>query len=232
MVTVISDSGQVSDTEKTPQALASLMHPDRFAPFLTAANGDPQRAVNLYAWNIEVSSAFWGSFHMLEVSLRNTLHARLSQIAGKEEWWTTDLPIHNFERKQINDALQKVAKSQTTPTPGHVIAELNFGFWVGLLANNYHAGLWVNTLEFAFPNYSGLRRDLHFKLERLRKLRNRIAHHEPIYGRDLKLDYEMICFIIDYISPEISIWVKTLSRVSDVLSNKTSRVDGSSKLSF
>jgi len=46
---------------------------------------------------------------------------------------------------------------------------------------------------------TGLRRTLHEDLERLRKLRNRIAYHEPIFDRNLAIDHEKICGLIGHI---------------------------------
>lgn len=146
--------------------------------------------------------------------------------------WEADIPIHDADRDSIVQAQRKVNERQDVPTPGHVIAELHFGFWVGLFANNYHSALWVNRLESAFPNYSGTRKDLHVDLERLRKLRNRIAHHEPIYRRELQIDFRLICKVIRYIDTDISELVDSLSRVEEVIERKTHRIDGTIGLSF
>jgi hypothetical protein len=34
---------------------------------------------------------------------------------------------------------------------GHVVAELNFGFWIGMLANRYHQRLWEKNLYTRSP---------------------------------------------------------------------------------
>ena len=235
MVLAITDKSQSRKSSVVgDQSLrfASFIHPDRFAPFLEATGLDSAKAVNLYMWNIEVSSAFWGGFHLLEVSIRNAIHTKFVEHAVMEEWWEADIPIHDAERDSIFEAQRKVSALQDAPTPGHVIAELHFGFWVSLFANNYHSALWVNRLENAFPNYSGTRKDLHVDLERLRKLRNRIAHHEPIYRRDLRFDFQLICSVIRYIDNDISELVYSLSRVEEVIEKKNHRIDGIIGLSF
>lgn len=235
MVLAITDKNQASNTSTVgDQSLkfASFIHPDRFAPFLEATGHESTKAVNLYMWNIEVSSTFWGGFHMLEVSIRNAIHTKFVEHTMMEDWWEADVPIHDIDRDSITEAQKKVNELQDVPTPGHVIAELHFGFWVGLFANNYHSALWVNRLENAFPNYSGTRKDLHVDLERLRKLRNRIAHHEPIYRRDLRIDFRLICKVIRYIDNDISELVDSLSRVEEVIERKNHRIDGTIGLSF
>ena len=235
MVLAITDMSQSPKTSAVgDQSLkfANFIQPDRFAPFLEATGQESTKAVNLYIWNIEVSSAFWGGFHMLEVSIRNAVHTKFVEYAMMEDWWEADIPIHKAERNSILDAQRKVNELQDLPTPGHVIAELHFGFWVGLFANKYHSALWVNRLENAFPNYSGTRKNLHADLERLRKLRNRIAHHEPIYKRDLQIDFQSICKVIRYIDNDISELVNSLSRVEEVIEKKNHRIDGTIGLSF
>jgi hypothetical protein len=44
-------------------------------------------------------------------------------------------------------------------------------------------------------------------LDELRKLRNRIAHHEPIFTRDLKKDFELMVEIVEQRSPLVSSWM-------------------------
>lgn len=170
---------------------------------------------------------------MLEVSFRNALHEQLTLLAGQEDWWLKQSNLlHDFEKDEIAKAISRATRVHAQSTPGHVVAELRFAFWVGLLANDYHKSLWQNRLERAFPDFSGLRTELHFNLDRLRKLRNRIAHHEPVHDRDLRSDSELIYFILGYIDPAVAAWVDELSRIPEVLSQRSSRIDGSSKLTF
>ena len=196
------------------QTLARLLSPQRFDTFVRAAGGDLETALRLYAWNIEISSAFWGSFHMLEVSLRNTLHTQLVTLAKRDDWWNARLLLprdskkdllHNDTKKIVQEAISTAKGKQTAKgeelESGHVVAELSFGFWIGMLANRYHQRLWEKTFVHTFPHYTGLRIPLHDDLERLRKLRNRIAHHEPIFKRNLAIDHDKICGLIGFTLP-------------------------------
>jgi hypothetical protein len=71
-------------------ALPRLLNTDRFGTYLAASDGGPARAVRLHSWNIEVSAALWGPFHILEITLRNTVHDRLADRAGRQDWWRSD----------------------------------------------------------------------------------------------------------------------------------------------
>lgn len=169
----------------TLPALPRLLSTDRFGTYLAASDGDQARAVRLYSWNIEVSAALWGPFHILEITLRNALHDRLVARAGRQDWWRSDrVPLRGDHPQRLHEAMAVAGRNHGTgTTTGHVVAELGFGFWIGLLANRYHQSLWIPTLREAFPGFDGRRRHLHADLERLRKLRNRTAHHEPVFAR-------------------------------------------------
>ena len=107
--------------------------------------------------------------------------------------------------------------------PHRVVAALSFGFWVSLLGRggrgtDYERTLWRPALRDAFPHCSRLtRRQAHGPLNSLRSLRNRIAHHEPIFSRNLDEDHERILEISGWISPATRAWIEHHSRVPAVL---------------
>ena len=184
-------------------------------------------------WNIEVASAFWGSFNVLEVALRNVIHAELSALAGRDDWWNAQIGLHQFEQSRVADAIGAARRAKgAAALPGHVVAELSLGFWTGLLANRYHQRLWVPALHAAFPHLVGRRRELHRKLESLRKLRNRIAHHEPVFARNLTADHERLLGILGAISPVAVDWVKQNSRVPQAISRQTDVITGTQSTMF
>jgi hypothetical protein len=71
-------------------------------------------------------------------------------------------------------------------------------FWERLLTRwppgklNYEMALWRPALHRAFPDSRRRRAEVHKPLPGLRDLRNRIAHHEPIFSRDLVAEYQTI----------------------------------------
>lgn len=221
------------ELQVTDRELTRLLNADRLATYLAACDNVDADAQRLYAWNIEVSAAFWGGFNVLEVALRNVIHHELSALAGQEDWWNAQIGLHQFEQQRVSDALSsaKRAKGQGA-LPGHVVAELNFGFWTGLLANRYHQRLWVPALHAAFPYLTGSRRELHRKQESLRKLRNRIAHHEPIFARGLAEDHDRLLEVLGAMSPVAVDWVQQNSRVPQVLSRRTAVTAGTINTTF
>jgi hypothetical protein len=52
--------------------------------YLTEFSGDEVRAIALYNWNVEVSSAIWELLSYVEIALSNTIanHSDLMQLAN------------------------------------------------------------------------------------------------------------------------------------------------------
>jgi len=214
-------------------AIPALLSLDRHSTYLSATGGDAAQAVRLYSWNVAVSSALWGDFHVLEVTLRNALHEQLSEYAGQDDWWTTPMPLHISEIRRVSEAVRAVSSLKgPAATPGHVVADLSFSFWTGLLANRYHQRLWVPALRYAFPHISCTRRDLHRDLERLRRLRNRTAHHEPVFARDLPSDHSKVLRVLGMISPAARAWVAHDTRIPAVLAARHPTVIGQRPTTF
>jgi hypothetical protein len=192
----------------------------RLGPYLGAFGGDRRAAARLYAWNIQVSSAFQAPLGCLEVACRNAMHQRLAGLFGRDDWWVApDLRLHYTANHIVTDAIAEVQRRGNPLTPGRVIAELPFGFWVSLLGSgtDYETRLWRPALRRAFPGYRGRRPPLHQELDEARKLRNRIAHHEPLHRRDLAADHARVMRLLAYISPGYAAWVAEHDRVPEVL---------------
>lgn len=115
---------------------------------------------------------------------------------------------------------------------GQAVAELSLGFWTAPLANRYHQRLWERGLSQAFPLLDGQRRELHRKIESLRKLRNRIPHHELIHARNLSQDHADLLGVLHVISPAAVGWVECNSRVPGIVSDRDAIVAGEKETKF
>ena len=200
--------------------LRAIASDARVEPYLVACDGNRRAAVRLYAWNIQISAAFQASLGCLEVACRNAMHHELSGLFGREDWWRApELRLHHVADRIVTDAVDVISRRRERQTPGRIVAELPFGFWVSLLGSgaDYETRLWRPALRHAFPGYRGRRTPLHQELDDGRRLRNRIAHHEPIYGRDLVKDHERTLRLLTHISADYAAWVRGHDRVPDVL---------------
>lgn len=208
----------------------------RLKVYLAAANGDAVIAERLYWWNIEVSAAFYGPLHCLELALRNALDVQLRSAYARDTWWDV-APLTGSGRFMVAAAEAKCRRRGTGPVAADdVVAQLSFGFWTSLLSNSrgsqYDRRLWVPTLHRAFPHYRGRRNQLHENLETMRLLRNRIMHHEPVHHRDLAADHRKIYQLLRFIDPVSAKEASALDRVPAVLSHRQAVCDGSRPPTF
>lgn len=232
---VPSDASDGSSSAPVPVGmLFRLLSTERMATYAAECAEDMEQALRLYAWNTAVSAALWGSFNILEVTLRNAVDRQLAELAGRTDWWRGENLLRDQESRIAQDAVRaaKRTHSDLEIQPGHTVAELTLGFWVGLLANRYHQRLWVPALHRAFPYWHETRRELHRRLESLRKLRNRVAHHEPIFARKLVVDHDQLLEVLEGIAPEAAAWVRQNSRVPDVLSRRAQIIAGADSTTF
>lgn len=195
-------------------AIEGALSSDRFARYLNAAS-DKSEALELYRWNAAISGAFYGPLQCLEVGLRNAVHDRLSVPYG-QSWYALPTLLSARDQATAREARETIERLGKPVTSGRVIAELSFGFWVGLFSNAYDQTIWRTDLYKLFSPRPQ-RHELFNKLDRLRTLRNRIAHHEPIFQRQLVDDYGRICEVLRSFAPELCDWTEFHSRVLDVL---------------
>lgn len=188
------------------------------------ASASGARALALYDWNTQVSGAFYESLHYLEVGLRNAMDAELTAWARQHgtagSWF--DCPVIRLtdtSRRKVREASKRVTASGATMNHGKVVAELTFGFWWSLLADEYNRRLWEPCLKNAFDGSVRCRR-LHSELDELRKLRNRMAHHEPIHVRDLAADFARLLDSAGRIASDLKAHIEATSRVLDVLATR------------
>ena len=227
--------------------LERLISPERFATYVAECSGDRERAVALYHWTGRLSGALTEDLRCLEVVYRNTVHQALTahhqHLAGrpygtawfdepawvKHHWW--DQPA----RHALNEARQRAGhRPPTRSRPGAVVAELNFGFWRYVIAARYEQSFWLPALDQRFRGLPGRRpgqrrAHLESRVQVLHKLRNRIAHHEPIFkptqflgtgGTPISYTIadqaEMLTEILDWIDPDCANWLRTATTVPTI----------------
>ncbi len=128
---------------------------------------------------------------MWEVSLRNRLNEFLVW-KYKNSWpyeQRLERSLTNNEQRRLSETIlrqRQKRKIQSVPVDP-IVADLSAGFWVGLLTKSYDVPFsWRYNLARIFPNDKGLtREDASTICDGLLDIRNRIAHHEPIYHREL-----------------------------------------------
>lgn len=191
--------------------------------YLTATGGDPQQAVELYGWNARVSAALMLPAHFAEVTTRNAVADALTEVYGPRWPWEATFerslpeqrgPGYNARR----DLIEVRRREQTT---GKVIAELRFAFWQAMFTARHDVRLWIPHIATQFPAAAHepkrLRARVYSDLDTIRQLRNRIAHHEPIFARDLHTDLGRMLDLIRLRSPATAAWVRDMEDATATL---------------
>ena len=215
-------------TEETLTEIETALSHERLRPYLDAARGDRARALRLYLWNTAVSAAFYGPLQGLEVVLRNAIHRHLSKRYGSAWYGNLDAGLDRGASERIRQALSELVRDGSTTDAPRLVSTLSFGFWVSLLGSggrlesgrkaNYEMTLWRPALRQVFAHCATLtRKQAHGPLNALRILRNRIAHHEPIFARNLTADHARILEVMGWISPGIRTWTAHHSRLPALL---------------
>lgn len=204
------------------RAVVAAMSTTRLDGYLAHCHPDQAAAVELYAWNSRVSAAFWETLGHLEIAVRNRLADKMlerHQLRGRSGSWLDDPhgELDTRARKEIAQARDRVRRNGKPIDDGQTIAELSFGFWRYLVARQYRTTLWP-ALAGGFPHAPDRALSTVEKpLARLHQFRNRLAHHEPVWNKNLRKHQEDIHALLGYIDPDLSAWVTGRCRVPAVL---------------
>lgn len=182
-------------------ALCAIFSQSRLQTYLKAANQDREEALNLYKLNLKLSEALYPSLCLFEITLRNRISSVLVKHYG-DNWfdgyqgnWLDGKSIsfgpkeYNSELEAINILKSEFPKKNKEINSDNLTANLSFSFWTGMLNGCYEKTLWQKHIKEVFPdvhpsNYN-LKRNIsqiRNKLVRIRKLRNRVFHYEPLFG--------------------------------------------------
>lgn len=192
------------------------LSPPRFERYERAA-GDLTTAMDLYLWNTDLSAAFYAVLQGVEVILRNAMSRELTayhRSRGYPGTWFDD--PYNLLGDRLRDdiarAKLRLQRDQYPVTQDRLITVVSFGFWRFLLSARYEHSLWIPALRKAFPHSpNGRRKYIADRVEHLHHLRNRIAHHEPVFPRQLNRDMEEAIEVVAAIRTSSATWLELYS---------------------
>ena len=200
------------------QAIERSLSRDRLGKYLASTGEDLDLAIGLYERNTRLSEAFYTPLQTLEICLRNHLDGHLTKVYG-HDWMTNGSPpLNEWAQKKVRWAQEDLETEKIPSIHNAVLAELNFGFWTSLLAKQYDATLWRSACHRAFrSNGKGLARQIvHGRFNAIRRFRNRVAHHEPIFHADLEKTHEEILEACSWICIHTGEWARHHSRFSEI----------------
>ncbi len=208
---------------QTVQAVKAALSAARISTYerSAGANGD---ALSLYSWNTSVSGALLGPLHVCEVVVRNAVADALARVYGDRWPWSP-----SFEQSLPNPTVgysprrDLFSARRSATTTGKVIPELKFVFWQKMFTSRHDLRLWGPHMLDVFPNLNHTqdiavsRSMIYSNLEQVRGLRNRIAHHEPIFARNLSDDYRKVAELIGYRCPLTAAWIDAGQQASAMI---------------
>lgn len=165
---------------------------DRFARFLSAARYDRTKAIALVNWDREMRAELQKALGEWEIALRNAYDKVMSAWWSGQSHWLLD-PMSPVRRPVMHGAedinkrsrqaiLRAIDRTKPSDPIGKVIANLTLDFWRYLSVRAREKSLWVPVLHRAFPKES-TRPAVDHQIDLLYRLRNRVAHHEPIFHK-------------------------------------------------
>lgn len=182
-------------------AIEQTLSTSRFATYLNAVINQTGKdsvatALSLYEWNAKLVSSFFVPLHIYEVTLRNAISDAIAQRYGAD-WPTNDYFLNSLTAKNKR-AVTSLYSDGGYQGLGKILPELKLHFWEEMLTKRHDGRIWKPYINFTFPNTSNLtvkqiRTLLKDACFTIRKVRNRIAHHEPIFNQATLNDvYPMI----------------------------------------
>jgi hypothetical protein len=214
------------------QSISSSISLPRFNTYLKAAGFDVTAAINLYRWNAFVGECLHFPLQATEITLRNAVSTSLKTLYG-QDWFKNDsfTSILNHERTEdLRVALTRLNRRAKGFSCDDVTAALSFGFWAYMLEPRYYQAVWRSELRRAFPGLPKGRalKSVHLRAKDVREVRNRVAHHEPLIGRDLSRDHTDMLEFLTWLCPEKADWAARQSYVQSAIRQRPQIVKASS----
>lgn len=216
-------------------AITLALSPARLGTYIQAAasagNTDVLYPIKLYGWNAQVSGAFLTPLQICEVTVRNGICDAIERRYGPDWPWVaayeTSLPNPSYgfnPQRELINTQKKFPQGAT----GKVVAELKMAFWSQMLTKRHDGRLWTPYLRTVFPylpdpathSVGQCRTLMATELEKLRKLRNRIAHHEPIISYNLMDYYTSIQNLVSWRCPTTVSWMDSVETLTALIKQK------------
>lgn len=183
-----------------------------------------ESVAELYKLNILICEELYAFLGGIEVCLRNRIHNKMIEITSQENWFDN---VKWLERhaNSLNEAKIPKYNGEPKPSADDVISRLGFGFWCHIFDASYENILWTPALRMIFPYYTSRpkRKDIAIAFKSLLKIRNRIAHFEPIIKDEVELlrIYKQMVEIMNWMCPDIYLWFETFNKFKDLYKKLT-----------
>ncbi len=190
--------------------LEKLLSRARLAGYSTSfAVSKYDSPLKVYKWNMCLAEALYPLPQTVEVGLRNAINELVAEHYKSPNWILGVDLLNTSAVIVVQRQKEQLSKDATGPvTIGKIIASLNFGFWTSLLDAPYEEKFWrTKILKYTFPNMPRelrTRKNISTVFAKIRRLRNRIFHYEPIWHwQDLLQQHDLIVEAINWLGPQL-----------------------------
>ena len=192
----------------------------RLDAYKRVVDDSPLHAIQRYLWNTALSEALYPALQGVEIGLRNALDSAVTQARG-ENWLFDGSVLLPREQITVQDMVKRLGSIADSEVTRHTcLGGLGFGFWTALLSRSYEGVMWPELTAVAFPlvpRRMRSRSELGSRANAVRKLRNRVSHHEPIWHwPELESQHCAAEELIRWLSPELAACVAVVDRFGDV----------------
>lgn len=158
--------------------------------YLISCDNNTRMAMTLYRLNLKLSQELFTIISCFEVALRNSIDYQYRNHFGNN--WLKEAVLRNgmFNNKKCRKSTHLITRNYKKLgedySHSRLIAEMDFGFWRYLFSQpQFYAGKQILLKIFpAKPKSTSTIQYNHKyvfnELGKINKLRNRIAHHEPV----------------------------------------------------
>ena len=195
---------------------------DRLDNYGKMDNANQETILARYLWNIAVSQSLYQLLHFFEIILRNKINNAFIAFTGHPDWYN-EISFDQYTEDMLNKAMEKLDTRKTNYNDGHLVAELNLGFWTSLF-NKYNSQYKFQgkVCKSTFSNCRPEERknqEIHKKLEKIRTLRNRVSHYERIiHWKDLQEQHDLILSLIEYMDNDFCDCIVRLDTFNEIYS--------------
>jgi len=188
-------------------------------------DGDVTVALERYRWSHSMAAELWTVIGHFEVLLRHRIDELLREYYREDErgipWFLQPGVLSEKGRDSITTVVERL-HGEKKLSRDQIIAGLSFGFWKGFFGADA-SELWKHCLHKAVrydkANYP-TRQKVVSDLESIRKLRNRVAHHDSLANVPLAEEVHRILRLAAAIDPEAEAWISQNSKWRDVASER------------
>lgn len=192
------------------QKIITYLSPNRMNRYIKSTDGLDQ-AFELYELNSELGAKLWPAIQYYEVVLRNLIDKALSQ-AFSENWIYDNSFLFALKKQKqdtIKNSIKSCARKNKLVTKNDVIADLSLSIWLEVASQKFLHQVWYKCIDDIFPHrpkeqsVESFVKELEDRFKYVKNLRNRIAHHKPIYNLNIQNSIDAVTFFFQAAAPEL-----------------------------